>query len=570
MRRVFAIFFIVSYWVYGQNTPQPVLDVNKTSMAQEIAKKRMQGLQEAQKIIEKQDLIKKKNQLDQDINENNIWLKIYSNYRTYQKLKTKHEMLDKEIKRLEGFKSLTKKQKGQLERYQNEQKTVLGKLQLLSEYEKDPFEKILKHDEIEEPPAIGNPIAVLNAISYQKKLNGDLSEYKDRYNSLTQIVDMIEEEKSILKRIMQLDESNTSDDRSGHQKQIESLDRKLDTFSDLLEIFETTKNVYDKKVEEINLNLNKEMKREVEKTLMIISIILFFVIILFVLKLLTKRYMHDDDRTDRVNKALNMLFFTVLIFVLLFSYIENVSYLVTVLSFASAGIAIAMKDWFMNILGWLVLVISGSIRIGDRVKFNKNGIEYVGDIVDISLLRMTMQEDVTLTSYLTNRRAGRFIFIPNNYIFTEMVANYSHSGLKTVWDGIDFMITFDSDEKRAMSIAKEVTKKYSKGYTDITRKQLNALRSEYSLKNTNVEPRIFAFFDTYGIRISSWYMTNSYATLKLRSTISMEIMDQIKKESNISLAYPAQSLFIDKNVRQSTCEKLSEPQEKKVIVNEQQ
>jgi len=568
MRRLLAIVFTLTLYLDANNSTQPpsAIENNRTTVAQEIAKKRLQELESAQKVIEQQDLIQRKNKLDEDINENNIWLKIYSNYSTYQKLKTENDTLEEKIKRLEGFKSLTKKQEQQLEKHQNEQKTVLGKLQLLQEYEKDPFEKLLKHDAIDEPPSVGNPVAVLNAVSYQKKLNGDLTEYKDRYESLLQIVDKIKEEKRILQRIIELDESNQTAPKN--QKQIENLDHKLNTFGDLLEIFETTKNVYDKKVEEINLNLNKEMKREIEKTLMIISIILFFVIILFVLKLLTKRYMHDDDRTYRVNKALNMLFFTVLIFVLLFSYIENVSYLVTVLSFASAGIAIAMKDWFMNILGWLVLVISGSIRIGDRVKFNRGGVEYVGDIVDISLLRMTMQEDVTLTSYMSNRRAGRFIFIPNNYIFTEMVANYSHSGLKTVWDGIDFMITFDSDEKRAMSIAKEVTKKYSKGYTDITRKQLNALRSEYSLKNTNVEPRIFAFFDTYGIRVSSWYMTNSYATLKLRSTISMEIMDMIKKEPNISLAYPAQSIFIDKNVRQSTCYR--EGEEPKVIIDEQQ
>ena len=570
MHKFVIILSLLLLPLFGENKDDKlsVAEKNATTIAQTIAKKRLQEIQDAQNIIERQDLIERKEKLDADINENNIWLKIYSNYRTYEKLKDQEGKLEVDIKRLENFKSLTKKQEKQLKDHKNEQKTVVGKLQLLKEYEKDPFEKLLKHDAIEEPPAIGNPIAVLNAISYQKKLNSDLSAYKERYKSLILIVDKLKEEQQIIKRIIALDESNQT--RTKHQKQLESLERKHDTFNDLLEIFETTKNVYDKKVEELTLNLNKEIKREIEKTLMIISIIAFFVVVLIMLKLLTKRYMHDDDRTYRVNKALNMMFFAILIFILLFSYIENVSYLVTVLSFASAGIAIAMKDWFMNMLGWLVLVISGSIRIGDRVKFNKDGVEYVGDIVDISLLRMTMQEDVTLTTYALNRRAGRFVFIPNNFIFTDMIANYSHSGLKTVWDGIDFIITFDSDEKKAMSIAKEVTKKYSKGYTDITRKQLNALRSEYSLKNTNVEPRIFAFIDTYGIRISSWYMTNSYATLKLRSTISMEIMDQLKQEPNISLAYPAQSLFMDKNVRQSTCEKSGEQREQKVIFDEQQ
>jgi small-conductance mechanosensitive channel len=234
---------------------------------------------------------------------------------------------------------------------------------------------------------------------------------------------------------------------------------------------------------------------------------------------------------------------------LLLAYIENVSYLVPILGFASAGIAIAMKDWFMSLMGWFAIILGGSIHVGDRVKFVKDGVEYIGDIVDISLLRMTLHEDVTLTTYMHNRRAGRIIFIPNNYVFTDMIANYSHAGLKTVWDGIDFVVTFDSDVQKAASIAKEVTRKYSKGYTDITRKQLNKLRSHYSIRNTNVEPRILTFIEDYGMKISAWYLTNSYATLTLRSTISAEIIKRLHEEDGITLAYPTQSIYIDKDVR---------------------
>jgi len=176
-----------------------------------------------------------------------------------------------------------------------------------------------------------------------------------------------------------------------------------------------------------------------------------------------------------------------LILILFFNYIENVSYLVTILGFASAGIAIAMKDWFMSIFGWLVIVLGGSMNVGDRVRVDKDGMLYVGDILDISLLRITILEDITLTTYLHNRRAGRIIFIPNNYVFTNMIANYTHVSFKTVWDGIDITVTFDSNHRTAMHIAKEIARKYSKGYTDITRTQLNKLRNRYSLKNTNVE-----------------------------------------------------------------------------------
>jgi len=324
----------------------------------------------------------------------------------------------------------------------------------------------------------------------------------------------------------------------------------------VMDIFKTTQNVYSKKVEEIRLNLRRSITEETKKTAYIGGFILFFVIMLIFSKSLVKRYMSDTDRFYTINKALNLTFVVFVIFTLLFAYIQNVSYLVTILGFASAGIAIAMKDWFMSVMGWLVIVIGGAVHVGDRVKFMRGNTEYVGDIVDISLLRMTMHEDVTLTTTMTNRRAGRIIFIPNNFIFTDMLANYSHAGLKTVWDGIDLTVTFDSDIKKATSICKEIVKKYSKGYTDITRQQLNKLRSQYHMKNTNVEPRIFTLIEPHGMKISVWYLTNSYATLTLRSTISAEIIARLQKESNIYLAFPTQSIYIDKDVRKPPLEEM--------------
>ena len=208
---------------------------------------------------------------------------------------------------------------------------------------------------------------------------------------------------------------------------------------------------------------------------------------------------------------------------------------------------LAMKDMFMSLLGWSVIVFGGSIHVGDRIKVKKNGLVYVGDVIDISMLRITIFEDVTLTSYLENRRAGRIIFIPNNYIFTDLIANYTHSRLKTVWDGIDITITFDSNYKKAAHIAKEIARRYAKGYIDITRKQLNRLRNSYHLKNTNVDTRVYTFAEDYGIRVSVWYLTNSYATLTLRSTISTEIVDAFLKEDDIELAYPTQTVALTKD-----------------------
>ena len=488
-------------------------------------------------------LVKEKEDLDRRIQTNNIWSKIYSNYHTYQELKDKKKYLDQQIQKLQSKTKRTETEEKALELAINRRDILNGKLQLLKEYEKDPFKKFLKPPDTSEVPSVGNPLAIISAISYIKKLKSDQEEYENRFESIQKVMDKLHERELLLRKILLLDPDNYL----YKEELLDTLD-KIKTFSPVVEIFKTTQNVYTKKAEEIRLDLESEIKKEMKKATSIGMIVIFFILFILLIKYLVRRYMSDNDRFYTINKALNVTFGALLLFTILFAYIENVDYLVTILGFASAGIAIAMKDWFMSILGWFVIIIGGAIHVGDRVKFVREGMEYVGDVVDISLLRMTIQEDITLTTYMHNRRAGRIIFVPNNYVFTDMIANYSHAGLKTVWDGIDFMITFDSNVSKASSIAKEVTKKYSKGYTEITRKQLNKLRSQYSMKNTNVEPRIYTFIEPYGIKISAWYHTNAYATLTLRSTISMEIIERLQKEDDISLAFPTQSIYIDKSV----------------------
>jgi small-conductance mechanosensitive channel len=519
---------------------EPALEENST---EDMTNKAIETQKPPLDMKEINQLLTEKETLEKELSDNNIWSKIYSNYHTYKELEKQEIALDETIDRLEKIKQKTRTEKEELQNAHDNMITLLGKLQLLREYEKDPFKKFLTPPEIADVPKVDSPFAVIGAVSYREKLQSDIEEYNNRYESLYHIVEKFKEKQIVLKKLLKLDPLNL--DYINEQQ--DTIDQ-IKTFIPVLEIFKTTKNVYSKKIDEIELKLKNDIQREIQRTMTIGAIILFFIFLLFFIKFFVKKYMSEEESFYAINKALNISFVSILILTLLLAYIENVSYLVTILGFASAGIAIAMKDWFMSLMGWATIVLGGAIHVGDRVRFVREGVEYVGDIVDISMLRMTMHEDVNLTSYMTNRRAGRMIFIPNNFIFTDMIANYSHSGLKTVWDGIDFVITFDSDANKAMHIAKEITKKYSKGYTEITRKQLNKLRSKYGMRNTNVEPRIFTHIEPYGLKISAWYLTNSYATMTLRSTISIEIIARIQEEEKIQLAFPTQSIYVDKNV----------------------
>ncbi len=477
--------------------------------------------------------------IERELNEESVWQKIYTNHLTYVDIASKIGQIDKKIRIYKRRGS--RRYRTKILELKSKKSQLQEQLNLLKDYAENPFKALIKPKEIQEVPSVTNPFAIINAISYMKQLDENLKRFEREIDQLRVFIDILEQKIVILKALRTLQ----SDDKSLRQK-LEETEKEIDDAQEALDLHQTALIVYKKKVDEITLRLTDQIKEQAKKLGTIGMIIFATLILVLLIKWLVKRTITDNERFYMANKIINFSFIFVILIIIIFAYIENVSYLVTVLGFASAGIAIAMKDWFMSMLGWLVIVLGGSIHVGDRIKVIKDGIEYVGDVLDISLLRITILEDVTLTTYKHNRRAGRIIFVPNNYIFTHMIANYSHATLKTVWDGIDFTITFNSNHKKAQHIAKEIAKKYAKGYTDITRKQLNKLRSRYSLKNTNVEPRVYAFIEENGIRISVWYLTNAYATLTLRSTISTEILELIKEEDDIVIAYPSQHIYLNK------------------------
>ena len=477
-------------------------------------------------------------QLDKEL-KNNIWITRYNNYLTYRKIEKELIKIKKDAKKYGRWKG--DKWKELSYQLRNKIKIKENELELISEYKDSPIGKQITPPTIEKAPDVTNPFLIIEALSYIQILNENKNDYEQINKELSEVVAKIQTKLDKAKELYKL----TKDEKL--KDEIKFLQLELKNFIMVVEIVSTTGEVYDKKVIQTIQEVQEAISAEIWHTIRLAIIIVVLFIIAFGIKRAIKKYIDDDDKHYTSNKLINFIFILIVVFILLFSYIDNVSYLVTILGFASAGIAIALKDWFMSIFGWMVIMTSGAIGVGDRIKVVRNGSEVVGDVLDISLFKISVREDITLTSYMKNRRTGRVFFIPNNYIFTDLIANYTFDGLKTVWDGIDVCITFDSDHNKAVEIAKEIVTKQSKSYTELTKKQLQKMRKKYVLRSSNPEPRIFAFSEPYGIIISSWYHTNSYATLAMRSKISMQIIDAFNKEKSITIAYPTQTLQISKN-----------------------
>jgi small-conductance mechanosensitive channel len=501
-------------------------------------------VEETKESVDKSTKIMELSEELKDVNkdlEKNIWITRYNNYLTYRKLEKELVQIRKNAKKYGRWKE--EKYKELSYQLNNKIRIKENELEFISEYKDSPIGKQITPAPIGKVPSVTNPFSIIEAFSYIQILNENVENYKQINIELVKLTDQINNKISITNSLFQLTENKIM------IKELKRLELELKNFIMVVDIVSTTDEVYGKKVRQTTQEVKDTISEEIWRTgkLLIIIIILFLISI--GIKKAVKQYVDDDDKHYSSNKLINFIFIVIIVFILLFSYIDNVSYLVTILGFASAGIAIALKDWFMSMFGWMAIMTSGAISVGDRIKVVRDGVEIVGDVLDLTLFKIAIREDITLTSYMKNRRTGRVVFIPNNYIFTDMIANYTFDGLRTVWDGIDIHITFDSNHKKAVELAKGIVQNHAKGYTDLTKKRLQKMRKKYVLRSANPEPRIFAFVESYGIVISSWYYTNSHATLGLRSTVSMDILDAFMAADDITIAYPTQTINVASNAQ---------------------
>ena len=526
------LFLLFSSFLF-LNAANKTAKTDTQSNAQNVEQAAQENVSEIENMVEINILNEKISKIEASLKDN-ILLKRYSNYLSYGKISAELDNLKDSLKRKNN---LSEEESFQLS---NKIRVKENELELIAEYKGSAIGSLMNPPDIQKVENITNPFGIINALSNVKKLETNKKQFSSVEADIIALSEKLEEELISYTKLYELDP------KVEYKEKVIYLEKQKRDFEIVLDIVTTTQEVYSKKIEQVILDIKNQITQQVQKMLAIFVIIIIMLAVSFLVKLALKKYFSQNENYYMVNKIINFTLVFLILMVLLFSYIDNVSYLVTILGFASAGIAIALKDWFMSLFGWMVIVTSGSIQVGDRIRVTKGDVETVGDVLDISLFKITIKEDVTMVSYMKNRRAGRIFFVPNNYIFSELIANYSHSELKTVWDGIDITLTFDSNFKKAQKIIREILKHYSKGYSDITRKQLSKMRNKYQLRATGVEPRVFTLIEKYGVVVSGWYLTNSFAALVLRSTICAEIVEALMKEDDIHIAYPTQQININK------------------------
>ncbi len=217
-------------------------------------------------------------------------------------------------------------------------------------------------------------------------------------------------------------------------------------------------------------------------------------------------------------------------------WLYGVSNMATFLGLLSAGLAVALREPLVNLVGWLFILMRHPLSLGDRIE-----IEAIkGDVIDMGPFFFSVLEVGNWV--MAEQSTGRIIHIPNVKVFTVPIANYTQQ-FPYIWDELPVMITFESNWEKAKAILERILEEQTVKFTGPEEKELRETATRYYIKLGKLTPTVYTTVVDSGVQLTMRYLTPVRQRRGRDELLWEAILRAFAKEDDIDLAYNTQRVF---------------------------
>lgn len=268
----------------------------------------------------------------------------------------------------------------------------------------------------------------------------------------------------------------------------------------------------------------------------LLTIFIALIVVIFISRFLKKavnRHLKDTDRKYSARKMVTVLSYTLILVVIVSVFSDKLGGLGVALGVAGAGIAFALQEVIVSIAGWILIMLSGLIRGGERVRIG----DIYGDVIDIGVLKTTLMETGDwVKGDLYN---GRLVSVANSFVFKGAVYNYSGE-YPFLWDEITVPVRTESDYRLASDLFKKVLVDVCGDYARQSELTWNSLTGKYKVEKAEIEPMVTLHFDENWITFTLRYIVDYKSRRSTKDRIFRRLLEEIAAHSDrISIATAA-------------------------------
>ena len=272
--------------------------------------------------------------------------------------------------------------------------------------------------------------------------------------------------------------------------------------------------------------INKEY---IHLTILTIFAVLFFDLIKLATRKIYSQLPVSDKKKYFRNRKIKISLTIICWLVVILIWKEQIKSLITLISFVSAAVTIALREIIFNFFAGIYINAKKIFDIEDRIEIK--GIK--GDVITMHSLGFEMLEIADGNEY--EQSTGKIVHIPNSAVFSEPTKNFTKA-FKYIWDEIKINIELDSDVEETKSyiynilknidILKEIPKKMEDQVDDVT--------VEYRIYYNKLEPIIYTRIDESHIELSLRYLVHPKKIRIVQNEIYLKVLEEYNK-GNIKL-----------------------------------
>lgn len=270
-------------------------------------------------------------------------------------------------------------------------------------------------------------------------------------------------------------------------------------------------------------------KEYVYLTILTIFAILFFDIAKFVIRKIYSALPVSDKKKYYRNRKIKITLIIICWLVVILIWKEQIKSLITLISFISAAVTIALREIIFNFFAGLYINAKKVFEIEDRIEIK--GIK--GDVITMHSLGFEMLEIADGSEY--EQSTGKIVHIPNSAIFSEPTKNFTKA-FKYIWDEIKINIELDSDVEETKSYIYNILKNIEilKEIPEKMENQVDDVTVQYRIYYNKLEPIIYTRIDESHIELSLRYLVHPKKIRIVQNEIYLKVLEEYNK-GNIKL-----------------------------------
>ena len=225
-----------------------------------------------------------------------------------------------------------------------------------------------------------------------------------------------------------------------------------------------------------------------------------------------KRYNHNQ----KYNIVLDISWYVI--------WSEYLNDLITIISFISAALTLALREIIFNFFAGIYIKIKKPFSVEDRIEINNT----IGDVVNINVINFEVLEVNDKAN--GEQSTGRIITFPNSYALTYPIKNYVKE-FKYVWEEITVKLTLDSDIKKSKNILYKIinNNEIVKNIPRKMEKEIDTISLDHRIYFNKLKPIIYTSVVDSHIELSIRYLVHPKKIRLVENDVWLKIIDSYQK-----------------------------------------